>query len=188
MNKKIIFIVILIVLLAPNFIFASDSTLLVGTWLNYQSELVMLNNGSGSWYSDIITWRIENNKLHITWKNGLYIYDYDLSGSRLSMIGISENDIGAGYVYTKMIEGIPDNSSFAGIWIGLESELVMLNDGSGSWYNDMITWRAEKNYLHITWRNELYTYNYSLSSSTLILVGISSNEKDKRYVYTKDFF
>ncbi|MCL2444066.1 MAG: hypothetical protein FWD13_11470 [Treponema sp.] len=184
MNKKLIFVVILAGLLVSNFVFASDNDNLIGEWINERTELIMFNNGSGSWYDVPITWRIVNNQLNITWRNALYIYDYSLSDSIINMVGVSANDRGTRYVYSKKFEGIPDNSSFVGTWFNTAAELIMLNDGTGSWYNASIIWKIENNILHITWKGDLYTYEFTLAPLTLIMVGVSSNDR-ARYIYTR---
>jgi len=102
MNKKLIFLGMLVVLLALSLAFVScGGTSLVGTWGDNEATLVLLKKGTGAWYGDTLTWKTEKKRLMITWQGELYTYEYNLSGSTLILTDVGGNDGGTTYTYIK---------------------------------------------------------------------------------------
>ena len=95
MNKKLIFLVMLVGILAFSLLCVScGSSSLTGTWEDESdnSILELSKDGTGSWDGPSITWKIENKHLVITGMGLSFSYDYKLSGSTLTLTGVSGDD------------------------------------------------------------------------------------------------
>ena len=98
MNKKLIFPVLPVCLLAVSLVFVScgnSTSKLVGTWVDESenSTIVLSKDGTGSWDKDNITWKIENKRLVFTGSGLTLSFDYKLSGSTLTIIDGDDSSI-----------------------------------------------------------------------------------------------
>jgi len=90
MNKKLIFSVMLVCLLAVSLVFVScgdSASKFAGTWAaeGENSTIELSKDGTGKWDGHNITWKIENKRLVFTGSGLTFSYDYKLSGSTLTI-------------------------------------------------------------------------------------------------------
>ena len=88
MNKKLVFLAMLVSLLACSLVFFScggDSSKLVGNWESEEDGSVfeLFKDGTGNMDGTSITWTAENNRLMFTALGQSISMDYKLSGNTL---------------------------------------------------------------------------------------------------------
>jgi hypothetical protein len=95
MNRKLIFLGMAVFLLAFSLVVISCGNGLVGTWEDENdnsSILVLSKDGTGTWDKQGITWKTEKKLLMITGMGMSFSYGYKLSGSTLTLVGVSGDD------------------------------------------------------------------------------------------------
>jgi len=98
MNKKLVFSVMLVCLLAFSLVFVScgnSASKLEGTWETESgdSNLELSKDGTGKWDGYSITWKIENKRLVFTGSGLTFSYSYQLSGSTLTVTDDDETTV-----------------------------------------------------------------------------------------------
>jgi hypothetical protein len=92
MNKKYFFTAMLVGLLVFGLVFVScggGSSALIGSWVSESAgddtSFELLKDGTAIWRGYSATWKTEKNRLIVTAMGQAISYDYELSGSTLTL-------------------------------------------------------------------------------------------------------
>ena len=99
MNKKLIFSVMLVCLLAFCLVFVScggDKSKLIGTWEGEEGPIELFKDGTANFDGSSGTWTVENNRIMFTIMGQAMSMDYKLSGKTLTLTYDGET-----VIYTK---------------------------------------------------------------------------------------